>query len=346
MRVTFLGHAGMYVETEGGTVLCDPWFTPAYFGSWFPFPRNDRLDPTPFVAPGLPLHLAPPPRPFRPGVAARTTSTARPRCCCPASARPPRAAPAGSRLHRVRPHRARQAGRSSAGCEVAILAMTAPADGPAGRLRARPRRLDARRLLNQNDARPRDLARARGARSVRRTLHPVLRRDLVPDGLRLPGRGEAAPRRSASARTRWSGPIALRRATSARRHVFPVAGPPCFLDDDLFAFNDLDGDPANIFPDQTVVPRRAGARGHRWRGAAGARDGGDAHRRRVHDRPATQATRAGRDLRRQARGDLERYRDDWRDWLGARAGVVAARPGSTSWPRCASGWSRCSTWHR
>ena len=35
-------------------------------------------------------------------------------------------------------------------------------------------------------------------------------------------------------------------------HVFPCAGPPCFLDDDLFAFNDLDRDPANIFPDQTV----------------------------------------------------------------------------------------------
>src|ERR1700712_5088081 len=51
MRVTFLGHVGMYVETEGGTVLCDPWFTPAYFGSWFPFPRNDRLDPAEFSAP-------------------------------------------------------------------------------------------------------------------------------------------------------------------------------------------------------------------------------------------------------------------------------------------------------
>ena len=35
-------------------------------------------------------------------------------------------------------------------------------------------------------------------------------------------------------------------------HVFPCAGPPAFLDDDLFAFNDFDRDPANIFPDQTV----------------------------------------------------------------------------------------------
>src|SRR6478672_4306285 len=44
MRLTFLGHVGFYAETRFGSVLCDPWFTPAYFGSWFPFPRNDRLD--------------------------------------------------------------------------------------------------------------------------------------------------------------------------------------------------------------------------------------------------------------------------------------------------------------
>ena len=36
-------------------------------------------------------------------------------------------------------------------------------------------------------------------------------------------------------------------------YVIPSAGPPCFLDDELFGFNDLTGnDPANTFPDQTV----------------------------------------------------------------------------------------------
>src|ERR1700704_1321182 len=43
MHLTFLGHAGCFVETRYGSVLCDPWFNPAYFASWFPFPRNDRL---------------------------------------------------------------------------------------------------------------------------------------------------------------------------------------------------------------------------------------------------------------------------------------------------------------
>ena len=33
----------MLIETDAGSILCDPWFEPAFFGSWFPFPRNDQL---------------------------------------------------------------------------------------------------------------------------------------------------------------------------------------------------------------------------------------------------------------------------------------------------------------
>ena len=44
-------------------------------------------------------------------------------------------------------------------------------------------------------------------------------------------------------------------------HVFPCAGPPCFLDPDLFALNDLDRDPANIFPDQTVFLEQLASHG-------------------------------------------------------------------------------------
>ena len=51
MNVTFLGHAGMYIETKQGSILCDPFFNPAYFGSWFPYPANDQLDVTPYVNP-------------------------------------------------------------------------------------------------------------------------------------------------------------------------------------------------------------------------------------------------------------------------------------------------------
>jgi UDP-MurNAc hydroxylase len=34
--------------------------------------------------------------------------------------------------------------------------------------------------------------------------------------------------------------------------VFPIAGPPCFLDDSLWQFNDIFGEEGNIFPDQQV----------------------------------------------------------------------------------------------
>jgi UDP-MurNAc hydroxylase len=44
MRITGLGHAGMFIETAGGSILCDPVLGPSFFGSWFPFPDNRGLD--------------------------------------------------------------------------------------------------------------------------------------------------------------------------------------------------------------------------------------------------------------------------------------------------------------
>src|SRR5438270_492117 len=43
MRATSVGHAGILIDTVDGSILCDPWFVPAFFGSWFVFPRNDHL---------------------------------------------------------------------------------------------------------------------------------------------------------------------------------------------------------------------------------------------------------------------------------------------------------------
>src|SRR5262245_18591014 len=45
MRATSIGHAGILVETDAASIVCDPWFIPAFFGSWFVFPRNDQLSP-------------------------------------------------------------------------------------------------------------------------------------------------------------------------------------------------------------------------------------------------------------------------------------------------------------
>ena len=81
MRVTFLGHVGMYIETEGGSILCDPWFTPAYFGSWFPFPRNDTLDVAPFTAPDY-LYISHLHHDHFDPEWLRRMSTSGRRCCC------------------------------------------------------------------------------------------------------------------------------------------------------------------------------------------------------------------------------------------------------------------------
>jgi hypothetical protein len=44
MQITCPGHAGLHLETRHGAILCDPWRSPAYFGSWFVFPDNSGLD--------------------------------------------------------------------------------------------------------------------------------------------------------------------------------------------------------------------------------------------------------------------------------------------------------------
>src|SRR3989449_10784347 len=44
LQITFLGQAGLFIETRHGSILCDPWFNPAYFASWFPFPSNEHVN--------------------------------------------------------------------------------------------------------------------------------------------------------------------------------------------------------------------------------------------------------------------------------------------------------------
>jgi UDP-MurNAc hydroxylase len=41
--IRYLGHAGFMVEHAGLRVLMDPWFFPAFLGSWFPYPDNRAL---------------------------------------------------------------------------------------------------------------------------------------------------------------------------------------------------------------------------------------------------------------------------------------------------------------
>ena len=141
--------------------------------------------------------------------------------------------------------------------------MTAPADGPAGDS-ALVLADSTARLLNQNDARPRDLHELEALGPFDAHFTQFSGAIWYPMVYDFPPEEQHAARRAASGPTRWSGRMHYLRGVRAP-HVFPIAGPPCFLDDDLFAFNDLDGDPANIFPDQTVFLASAGGRGDRRR---------------------------------------------------------------------------------
>jgi UDP-MurNAc hydroxylase len=248
MRITFLGHVGLFVETRHGSVLCDPWFSPAYFGSWFPFPRNDDLDPARFANPDF-LYVSHLHRDhFDPEFLARHVGK---------EARvllPDFPVPMLERELRALGFRSFIATRDHEpieidGLEIAILAMTAPADGPLGDS-ALVLSDGTTGLLNQNDARP-------GDPSTMQELGPYDAQFLQFSGaIWYPIAYNFPPEEKARlAREKRVNQMARARQYIdwvKAAHVFPCAGPPCFLDDELFALNDLDDDPYNIFPDQTV----------------------------------------------------------------------------------------------
>lgn len=43
MHIYYLGHAGFVAEARRVTILIDPWFYPAFFNSWLPYPDNSFL---------------------------------------------------------------------------------------------------------------------------------------------------------------------------------------------------------------------------------------------------------------------------------------------------------------
>jgi len=313
MRLTFLGHAGCFVQTAHGSVLCDPWFTPAYFGSWFPFPRNDDLDPAGFAAPDF-LYISHLHRDhFDPEWLGRHVHK-QARVLLPEFGvglleRELRAVGFtefvqtrhGERLYLD-------------GLGVTVLAMTAPADGPLGDSAIV---LDdgTARILNQNDARPGDLEELRALGPFDAQLLQFSGAIWFPIAYDFPSEAKAR-----LARTKRIDEMARARhyvEAVDSAHVLPCAGPPCFLDDDLLAFNDLDRDPANIFPDQTVFLDELAAHGIDRAhlivpGSTIDLAGGEC--------TVTHPTSDAAELRRpftDKSAYLDEYRKDWHGWLDA-----------------------------
>jgi UDP-MurNAc hydroxylase len=252
VRVTVLGHAGLLVETAHGSVLCDPWFVPAFHGSWFVFPRNDGIDVAALARPDYlyisHLHADHLDAPFLADHVDKATPVLLPDFPTP-ELRDQLAelgfehfirCPNGAAVH-------------LGGLQVRIFAETAPSDGPIGDSALF---LDdgTARLFDQNDCRPAHPDRI--ARMGPIDLHllqfsgamwwPVVY-DLPAD---VQGRAAAAKRDSTLSRA-----VMYARAVGAR-HVIPSAGPPCFLDPELAWLNDVDRSPTNIFPDATVFLER------------------------------------------------------------------------------------------
>ena len=248
MEITFLGQAGLFIETRHGSILCDPWFNPAYFASWFPFPSNEEVDlaklerPTYLyishqhhdhfdpqflrehvwkeaivLLPDYPLNLLE--RALRDIGFTKFIYTKN-----------------GQAV-------------DVDGLRFMIMAMVAPVDGPLGDSGLMVDDGETR-IFDQNDSRPMDL-------DVLARYGPYDAHFIQFSGAIWYPMVYQFPEKMLQALGRKKRENEMARAARyiqqvGASFVIPSAGPPCFLDDHLFGFNDFDRDPTNTFPDQVV----------------------------------------------------------------------------------------------
>ncbi len=251
MRVTSIGHAGLLIETSAGSITCDPWFHPAFRASWFVFPRNDQLD-------SELMHRVTHPRWIyishlhgdhfdaeflRESMDHDATVLL---ADFPTGELERELRRVG--FHRfVRTHDATEI-EIAAGLRIAIHVETSITDGPGGDS-ALVVSADGARLVNQNDCRTHDLAALRAHGPV--DLHALQHSGAIWYPMVYEGEPEsiAAACRSKVA-SQYARALRYVEAIDARA-VLPSAGPPAFLDPELFHLNVITGEEASIFPDQT-----------------------------------------------------------------------------------------------
>ncbi len=248
MQITCTGHAGLHIETRRGTILCDPWKNPAYFDSWFVFPDNTDLDwdrygdvdylyvshlhKDHFDPQNLSEHVS------------RDATVLLPDFPVP-DLRNELEALGFTKFTVIPSGKETEVG----GLRLMIQALQSPADGPLGDSALAVDDGTAR-ILNQNDARPVDLDALQSFGPY--DVHFLQFSGAIwwPWVYDLP----QAALRSFGATKRETGMDRATRYVKAigARYVVPSAGPPCFLDEELFAFNDLNCDSWNTFPDHPV----------------------------------------------------------------------------------------------
>ncbi len=313
MRATSIGHAGMLIETDAGSIVCDPWFVPAFFGSWFVFPRNDqlgddlreRIENADFLyishlhgdhhdEPWLRDHLRRDIPILLPGFPTREQQ---------------RTLQGLGFTEFIRTVDTEEL-EIAPGLTVAIHVETSITDGPGGDS-ALVVSDGTSILVNQNDCRTNDLAQLRAHGPV--DLHwlqfsGAIWYPMVYD------MSDDDKRRLCTAKVDAQFARAMRYVENIdARFVVPSAGPPAFLDDDLFALNMIDGDEPTIFPDQTEFLRRlAAADRHGVMNIPGTTiDLGPDSIEIIHPMPVADVEAIFTDKR----AYLGAYRADWKPWL-------------------------------
>jgi UDP-MurNAc hydroxylase len=247
LRIKSTGHAGLMVETRSGSVLCDPWFNAAYYGSWFPFPDNSGLDPSVLGQADF-LYVSHLHRDhFDPEWLRRHMSKRATVLLPDYPVSDLRDALEDLGFRSFVQTRNNEVTELDDGLRVMISTVTSPADGEIGDSAIA---LDdgAVRIFNQNDARPVE-------NGPIEAFGPFAGHFLQYSGaIWYPMVYEFADRVKSllGRRKRINGMERALRYISQfdATHVFPFAGPPCFLDDDLFHLNDFENSDDNTFPDQ------------------------------------------------------------------------------------------------
>ncbi|GAA4843794.1 MBL fold metallo-hydrolase [Actinomycetospora corticicola] len=262
MRVTGTGHAGMRFETTGGSVLCDPWTNPTFFASWVPFPDNTGLD---WAALGQCdyLYVSHLHRDHFDAENLRRNVSKDARVLLPDF-------PTDELENELRDLGFRHFVRTRSGepidldggLRVMVTSLKGPGDGPIGDSALS---LDdgTARIVNQNDAHPLDIPELLefGAYDAHFTqFSGAIWWPMVYD---LP---TAAKREFARRKRIGQEDRAMRyiREVGAP-NIFPTAGPPCFLDDELFRWNGLGYEGVeneSIFTDQWEFLGRMRELGH------------------------------------------------------------------------------------
>jgi UDP-MurNAc hydroxylase len=251
MRATSLGHAGILIESGTSTILCDPWFVPAFFGSWFVFPRNDQLPAEVLAKIESPTHLYIShihgdhlDEAFLADHVSRDATVLLPDF------------PGRELERRLSALGFTKFLKSQNGIEIsiddqtkiAIHVETSITDGPGGDS-ALVVSDNKTRLVNQNDCRTGNLDALRSHGPI--DLHWLQYSGAIWYPM-VYEQDDATKLKLAKAKVESQFSRALKYVeTLDARAVVPSAGPPCFLDEELFHMNMITGDENSIFPDQT-----------------------------------------------------------------------------------------------